>query len=73
VAPFTDGGDAGTRIMTTRWNTLEAMFVRLQTDTGLIGWDECFAYSCRSAVVHRPATGWHRCCWAASCRTHPRP
>ncbi len=51
VVPFTDGGAAGTGIMTTRWNTLEVVFVRLQTDTGLIGWGECFAYSCRSAVA----------------------
>ncbi len=51
VVPFTDGGAAGTGIMTTRWNTLEAVFVRLQTDTGLVGWGECFAYSCRSAVA----------------------
>jgi L-alanine-DL-glutamate epimerase-like enolase superfamily enzyme len=51
VVPFSDGGAAGTGIMTTRWNTLEAVFVRLQTDTGLVGWGECFAYSCRSAVA----------------------
>jgi hypothetical protein len=51
VMPFTDGGAAGTGIMTTRWDTLEAVFVRLQTDTGLVGWGECFAYSCRSAVA----------------------
>lgn len=50
VVPFTDGG-SGMGIMTTRWNTLEAVFVRLQTDTGLVGWGECFAYSCRSAVA----------------------
>jgi L-alanine-DL-glutamate epimerase-like enolase superfamily enzyme len=51
VMPFTDGGAAGTGIMTTRWDTLEAVFVRLQTNTGLVGWGECFAYSCRSAVA----------------------
>jgi L-alanine-DL-glutamate epimerase-like enolase superfamily enzyme len=51
VMPFTDGGAAGTGIMTTRWDTLEAVFVRLQTDTGLVGWGECFAYSCRTAVA----------------------
>jgi L-alanine-DL-glutamate epimerase-like enolase superfamily enzyme len=51
VMPFTDGGASGTGIMTTRWNTLEAVFVRLETDTGLVGWGECFAYSCRSAVA----------------------
>ncbi len=48
--PFTDGG-AGAGIMPTRWNTLEAVFVRLQTDSGIVGWGECFAYSCRSAVA----------------------
>lgn len=51
VMPFTDGGSAGTGIMTTRWNTLEAVVVRIVTDTGLVGWGECFAYSCRSAVA----------------------
>jgi len=51
VVPFSDGGAAGTGIMPSRWNTLEAVFVRLQTDTGLVGWGECFAYSCRSAVA----------------------
>lgn len=51
VMPFTDGGSCGTGIMTTRWNTLEAVFVRLETDTGVVGWGECFAYSCRSAVA----------------------
>lgn len=51
VVPFTDGGAAGTGIMTSRWDTLEAVFVRLQTDSGLVGWGECFAYSCRSAVA----------------------
>jgi L-alanine-DL-glutamate epimerase-like enolase superfamily enzyme len=50
VMPFTDGG-SGSGIMPTRWNTLDAVFVRLQTDTGIVGWGECFAYSCRSAVA----------------------
>ncbi len=50
VMPFTDGG-SGMGITPTRWNTLDAVFVRLETDSGLVGWGECFAYSCRSAVA----------------------
>lgn len=50
VMPFADGG-SGMGITPTRWDTLDAVFVRLQTDTGIVGWGECFAYSCRSAVA----------------------
>lgn len=50
VMPFADGG-SGMGITPTRWDTLDAVFIRLQTDTGVIGWGECFAYSCRSAVA----------------------
>ena len=48
VVPFTDGG-SGMGITPTRWDKLDSVFVRLQTDTGLVGWGECFAYACRSA------------------------
>lgn len=50
VLPFTDGG-SGMGITPGRWNTLDMVLVRLETDTGLVGWGECFAYSCRSAVA----------------------
>lgn len=50
VVPFEDGG-AGTGVTPTRWNTLEFVLVRLETDTGIVGWGECFAYSCRQAVA----------------------
>ena len=50
VMPFADGG-SGMGITPTRWDTLDAVFVRLQTDTGIVGWGECFAYSCRTAVA----------------------
>ena len=42
VMPFADGG-SGMGITPTRWDTLDAVFVRLQTDTGIVGWGECFS------------------------------
>ncbi|SEB25078.1 mandelate racemase/muconate lactonizing enzyme family protein [Variovorax sp. YR216] len=50
VVPFDDG--SGTPIHTSgKWTTLDMVLVRLETDTGLVGWGECFAYSCRTAVA----------------------
>ena len=50
VVPFDDGG-SGIGITPGRWDSLEFVLVRVETDTGLIGWGECFAYSCRAAVA----------------------
>lgn len=50
VVPFDDGG-SGLGITPGKWNSLEFVLVRLETDTGLVGWGECFAYSCRAAVA----------------------
>jgi D-galactarolactone cycloisomerase len=33
------------------WKALDFCLVRVQTDSGLIGWGEAFSYSCRRAVV----------------------
>ena len=33
------------------WKSLEFCLVRVQTDTGVVGWGEAFAYSCRRAVA----------------------
>lgn len=50
VVPFDDGG-SGLGITPGRWDSLEFVLVRVETDTGLVGWGECFAYSCRAAVA----------------------
>lgn len=53
--PFTDGG-RGEGLTPGRWNTLEMLLVRIDTDTGLSGWGECFGYFCADAVdafLHR--------------------
>ena len=33
------------------WKALDFCLVRVQTDTGLVGWGEAFSYSCRRAVA----------------------
>jgi L-alanine-DL-glutamate epimerase-like enolase superfamily enzyme len=43
VIPFSHG--AGAR------KQLDFCLVRVETDEGLVGWGEAFAYSCRSAVA----------------------
>jgi L-alanine-DL-glutamate epimerase-like enolase superfamily enzyme len=50
VIPFDDGG-SGMGITPGRWNTLDFVLVRLETNSGLVGWGECFAYACREAVA----------------------
>lgn len=49
--PFSDGGGAGAGLMPTKWDRLEIILVRLESDDGLVGWGEAFSYSCRSAVL----------------------
>jgi len=48
--PFTDGG-SGQGLMPSRWTHLDMALVRVETDDGLVGWGEAFAYSCLSATV----------------------
>jgi L-alanine-DL-glutamate epimerase-like enolase superfamily enzyme len=48
--PFEDGG-SGQGITPQRWNTLDMVLVRVETDTGLVGWGEAFGYFCQRAVV----------------------
>lgn len=50
VIPFDDGG-SGLGITPGRWDSLEFVLIRIETDTGLVGWGECFAYACRAAVA----------------------
>ncbi|MEO0797734.1 MAG: mandelate racemase/muconate lactonizing enzyme family protein [Pseudomonadota bacterium] len=43
--PFEDGS-AGVGLMPTKWTHLDFALVRLETDDGLVGWGDAFAYSC---------------------------
>jgi L-alanine-DL-glutamate epimerase-like enolase superfamily enzyme len=48
--PFDDGG-SGTGLMPSRWTHLELVLVRVETDDGIVGWGEAFAYACQSATA----------------------
>ena len=48
--PFTDGS-AGTGLMPTKWTHLDMALVRLETEDGVVGWGDGFAYMCRGATV----------------------
>ncbi|NTH16591.1 mandelate racemase/muconate lactonizing enzyme family protein [Agrobacterium rhizogenes] len=48
--PFTDGG-TGIGITPQRWNMLDIVLVRIETDTGLVGWGEAFGYFCYRSVA----------------------
>ena len=48
--PFIDGS-AGTGLMPTKWTHLDVALLRLETEDGIVGWGDAFAYACRSAVV----------------------
>jgi L-alanine-DL-glutamate epimerase-like enolase superfamily enzyme len=48
--PFTDGSPR-TGLMPTAWTHLDFALVRLETEDGIVGWGDGFAYACRSAVV----------------------
>ncbi len=47
--PFSDGG-RGIGMTPSAWNKLDMVLVRLETDTGLVGWGEAFSYFCAGAV-----------------------
>ncbi len=47
--PFSDGG-RGEGMTPSTWHRLDMVLVRLETDTGLVGWGEAFAYFCAGAV-----------------------
>ncbi|WNJ88029.1 mandelate racemase/muconate lactonizing enzyme family protein [Bosea sp. 685] len=47
--PFSDGG-RGEGMTPSVWNRLDIVLVRLETDSGLVGWGEAFAYFCAGAV-----------------------
>ena len=48
--PFTDGGK-GVGLTPDTWNRFETTYLRLTTDSGLVGWGEAFSYACRDAVA----------------------
>lgn len=49
--PFTYGADAMTLGTGASWKALDFCLVRVETDAGLVGWGDAFAYSCRRATV----------------------
>lgn len=49
--PFTDGG-AGVGMTPSTWNQLDMVLVRIETDTGIVGWGEAFSYFCAGAVQY---------------------
>ncbi len=48
--PFRDGG-RGEGLFHQRWTELDFVLLKIETDTGLTGWGEAFAYSCAGAVA----------------------
>ena len=48
--PFTDGS-SGTGLMPSKWTHLQIALVRIETDDGIVGWGDGFAYSCLSATT----------------------
>jgi L-alanine-DL-glutamate epimerase-like enolase superfamily enzyme len=48
--PFTYGAEAF-KLGTGSWKKLDFCLVRVETDEGLVGWGDAFAYTCRAAVV----------------------
>lgn len=48
--PFTYGAEAF-KLGTGSWKKLDFCLVRVETDAGLVGWGEAFAYTCRAATV----------------------
>jgi D-galactarolactone cycloisomerase len=47
--PFTYGG--ARRLAGSDWRKLDFCLVRVETDSGAVGWGEAFAYGCRRAVA----------------------
>lgn len=50
VIPFDDGGK-GMGITPGRWDSVDSVLIRIETDTGLVGWGDCFSYVCRTATA----------------------
>jgi L-alanine-DL-glutamate epimerase-like enolase superfamily enzyme len=48
--PFTYGSDSF-KLGTGSWKRLDSCLVRVETDAGVVGWGEGFAYTCRAATA----------------------
>jgi L-alanine-DL-glutamate epimerase-like enolase superfamily enzyme len=48
--PFSDPGK-GEGLFPGTWNALDFVLLRLETDSGLVGWGEAFSYFCADAVA----------------------
>lgn len=48
--PFSDPG-AGEGLFPGAWSALDFVLLRLETDSGLVGWGEAFSYFCADAVA----------------------
>jgi L-alanine-DL-glutamate epimerase-like enolase superfamily enzyme len=48
--PFEDGG-SGLGMTPQRWNAFDMVLVRVETESGLVGWGEAFGYFCRGSVA----------------------
>jgi L-alanine-DL-glutamate epimerase-like enolase superfamily enzyme len=48
--PFTDGS-SGKGLFPSAWTHLDFVLVRIETDTGIVGWGESFGYFCSEAVA----------------------
>ena len=50
AVPF-DDGSSGKGIFPTKWDTLDFCLVRIETDSGLVGWGESFGYFSNRSVA----------------------
>jgi len=48
--PFTDGS-AGTGLMPSKWTHLDIALLRLETEDGVVGWGDGFAYACLATTI----------------------
>lgn len=48
--PFEDGGK-GEGLFHAKWSALDVVLLRVETDTGLVGWGDAFSYFCPEAVA----------------------
>ena len=53
--PYTFGGSHKGEGLRT-WTTNNILLVRVETDSGIVGWGEAFCYACTDAVRASPST-----------------
>ncbi len=49
--PFSRGVSSGREVGFLNWGMLDFCLVRVETDTGLVGWGDAFAFQCRKPVA----------------------